>query len=102
MRAIDAVPPRTMTEISNLFPNETIALKCYTPNCEKCSQFNVEESAQFENKKMCVKKIIAWDCSDSNKRSLALDNGVTSIPAYIVSNGVKTKVLTIYPNHNKK
>ena len=43
---------------------------------------------------MCVKKIIAWDCSDSNKRSLALDNGVTSIPAYIVSNGVKTKVLT--------
>lgn len=96
MRAIDVVPPRTMTEISNLFPNETIALKCYTPNCEKCSQFNVEESAQFEQEHLYrVTKIIAWDCSDTSKRSLALDNGVTSIPAYIVSNGAKTKVLSI-------
>ena len=96
MRAIDAVPPRTMTEISKLFPNETVALKCYTPNCEKCSQFNVEESAHFEKERLDrVNKIIAWDCSDTNKRSLALDNGVTSIPAYIVSNGVKTKVLMI-------
>lgn len=92
--AIDAVPPRSMTEFLTLFPNETFALKCYAPSCKKCSQFNVEESAHFESVNG-IKQIIAWDCSDTNKRSFAIDLGVTSIPAYIVLNGGKINVLTI-------
>lgn len=95
LRALDAVPPRSAADLAKLFPGETVALKCYTPDCKECARFDVEERAHFEKTQLRgVDRNIPWNCKDPRKRSLALESGVSSVPSYLVLRGGESTVLS--------
>jgi hypothetical protein len=93
VRAFDAIPPQTLTELSKLFPNKTIALRCHSPACLSCRTFN---AAEYEATHFGDGTIVfPWDCSDVRKRAFAQRYGVKHIPSYLVVDERMSKVITL-------
>lgn len=96
LRVLDAIPPESVEEVTLRVPGAKVALRCFTPGCRKCSEFAVEESVEFEQRRLGdVSQVVPWDCSDPKKRDFAMNCGVDKVPAYLVLHGTNATVVSV-------
>lgn len=72
-RALAVVPPTTLDEFRG------ITLRVYHPDCDHCSTF---DHLAYEQRWPST-TVLPWDCSNDALKRLAMDAGVTELPAYL-------------------
>lgn len=81
-RCYRAVPP-TLDNMRPQRQGDTLALKCFQTECIKCRTFDADGRISFEES-LGVKRVLPWCCDDDERRRIAIDAGVSAIPAYII------------------
>lgn len=82
VRSLTTVPPESVADVA---PPHSVLLLCQRPGCVQCSSFESYGRAALEAE-MGGRgvRVVDWDCSDARRRALALDAGVTAVPAYVL------------------
>lgn len=85
-RCYRAVP---LTHVRELAPTRgVVALRCVRTGCTACADFETDGRLTFEERLKSEHSshlnIRRWNCDNMEMRKLALDAGVTDIPAYLL------------------
>lgn len=85
-RAVMYAPPSSLRELQPSTPGTSTVLFCTLPGCPACKRFKAEKPA-FESKHFSAaerQSMIPWNCGEEDKKKVALEAGVSDIPAYVV------------------
>ena len=84
-RCYRAVP---LVHVRDLAPSQgVVALRCTRTGCVACADFEADGCVAFEDRlrtEHARVQIRKWNCDLPDLRTLALDAGVTDLPAYIL------------------
>ena len=79
-RSMRAVVPKSLDELR--LPRKDVVLYVSVPGCEMCRAFQSRRAAYERSKGW--KNVLDWSGTHYRRRALALEAGVTDLPAYIV------------------
>jgi hypothetical protein len=82
---------RSLEEVRPRKGGRPVALRCTMPGCSACAAFEAERRDDFE-KRLGDCLILEWMCTQ-RRADLAMQAGVTDVPAYILLTHADTRVV---------
>ena len=96
LRSLTVVPPKTLDEMRPSAGQPPLALRCTRDGCTECAKFETEQQVSFEAA-LSASSILEWKCDKEDRKQIALQAGVGTLPSYILIPAHPGEIRVIQP-----